>query len=107
MLTTFDEADPNYFPIVAALPQVTVVNPQGTVAATDLSNNGVKRSLIKCENCSKNFSKRMHYKYKTASTGRSYYVLMSLVVIAKSMIDRTIVRSVLKLLHYEPISIVI
>lgn|SRR2546423_2441998 len=100
---TFSEADPNDFPVLADLPQVTAANSNRSVFATDLSTDALTRGLIACENCSQTFSKRMHYKYETASSERSRCVLMSLAVIVKRTIDHTTVRSVRKLLRYEAI----
>ena len=99
---TFGEADPNHFPVLADIPQATAENSHGPVVATDLSNDALRR-LIRCENCSKTFNKRMHYKYETSSSKRRYYVLMFLAVIVKPTIDHITVPSVPKLLHYEVI----
>jgi hypothetical protein len=103
---TSSEADPNDFPVLADLPQATAVNSHGPVVATDLSNDALRRGIIRCENCSKTFSKRMHYKYEIASSKRRCCVLMFLAVIEKLTIDHITVRSVRKLLRYEAISIV-
>jgi hypothetical protein len=100
---TFSEADLNDFPVWANLPQVTTINSHEPVDATDLSNDALRRGLIGCENCSKTFSKRMHYKYETTSSSRGYCVLMFPAVIVKPTIDHTSVRSVPKLLLYEAI----
>jgi hypothetical protein len=101
MSFTFGEADPSDFLVLANLPQSTAVNSHGPVVAADLSNDALRRDLIRCESCSKTFSKRMHYKYKTASSSRSHFVLMFLAVIVKPTIDHTTVRSVPILLRYE------
>jgi hypothetical protein len=100
---TFSEADPNDFPVLTDLPQATAVNSHGPVVATDLSNDALRRGLIRCENCSKSFNKRMHYKYGTVSSKHRCYVLMFLAVIVKPTIDHITVRSAPKLLPYEAI----
>ena len=74
MPSTFGEADLNDFPVLADLPQATAVNSHDPVVATDLSNDALRRSHIQCENCSKTFNKRMHYKYESVSSTRRYCV---------------------------------
>ena len=100
---TFSEADPNDFPVLADLPQATAVNSHGPVDATDLSNDALRRGLIRCENCSKTFNKRMHYKYEPVSSKRRCCVLMFPAAIVKPTIDHITVRSVPKPLPYEAI----
>jgi hypothetical protein len=108
MPLSFSEVDSNDFPVLADLPQVTAVNSHGPVVVTDLAGNDTLRGgLIRCENCSKTFNKRMHYKYGTISSRRRYCVLMFLAVIAKPTIDHITVRSVPKLLRYEAMWVVI
>ena len=100
---TFSEADPNDFPVLVDSPQATAVNSHRPVVATDLSDDASRRGHIRCTNCSKTFSKRMHYKYETAPSRRRCCVLMFLAVIVKPTIDHTAVRSVTELLGYEAI----
>ena len=108
MPLSFTEVDPNDFPLLVDLPQVTAVNSHGPALAADLAGNDTSRGgLIPCENCSKTFNKRMHYKYGTISSKSRYCVLMFLAVIAKPTIGHITVRSVPKLLRYEAIWVVI
>ena len=100
---TFGEADPNDFPVLADLPQAAAVNSHEPVDATDLSNDALRRGLIRCENCSKTFNKRMHYKYEPVSSKRRCCILMFPAAIVKPTIDHITVRSVPRLSPYEAI----